>query len=171
MLWPERSKGKEAEDKRRLSSPQGRGEGLRLTTRCPVAVPPGWLATDVIGQLTRILSVSRERLHRQTVKAMKQQLKFIESKSILLKVKIQSQMGEWASSRGSCTALLWVWGFYVLISLRDGIFIMLGDLCRKKMVSLTIRKTIFFLPCLVLTELSWFQMHNGYSVNCNANLF
>lgn len=103
-------------------------------------------------EVTRFLSMSQEWIHRWAAKAMKQQLKFIESKSILLKVKIQSQMGEWASSRGSCTALLWVWGFYVLISLRDGIFIMLGDLCRKKMVSLTIRETLFFLPYLVLTE-------------------
>lgn len=46
-------KQKKAEADKQTSSTQGRGEGFRLTTGCPTAFRPGWLAKK---DVTRIMS-------------------------------------------------------------------------------------------------------------------
>lgn len=45
-------KQKKAEADRQTASPQGWGEGFRLTTGCPTAFRPGWLAKKDVTRIT-----------------------------------------------------------------------------------------------------------------------
>lgn len=82
---------------------------------------------------------------------------------------MRSQTGEWASPEEAASPCCEFAGF-VCCSQGWNSRNLGWALRRKKVVFLGNRETPLFCPCLGFSELSWHEMHDGNSLDFNANL-